>query len=156
MVREILFLARSTSRTFTSTISPTLTASRGCLIKRSVIWEICTRPSWWTPISTKTPKSITFRTVPLRIMPGFRSFMSSTSLRRMGAGMSSLGSLAGFSSSLRMSVRVISPIPSSSAIFFLSRTRRSRLAGAVPAEAAAPVSVLPAGAEAAFLPAGSS
>ncbi len=45
MVRLIRFLARSTSNTLTSTISPTLTASSGCLIKRSVIREICTSPS---------------------------------------------------------------------------------------------------------------
>ena len=38
----------------------------------------------------------------------------------MGLGMSSLGSRAGFSSSFRISVRVISPIPSSSANCFLS------------------------------------
>ena len=40
MVRPIRFLGTSTVSTCTSTISPTLTASKGCLIKRSVIWEI--------------------------------------------------------------------------------------------------------------------
>ena len=45
MVRLILFLGRSTASTCTSTTSPTLTASSGCLIKRSVIWDTCTRPS---------------------------------------------------------------------------------------------------------------
>jgi hypothetical protein len=37
IVREILFFARSTPRTLTSTTSPTLTASNGCLINRSQI-----------------------------------------------------------------------------------------------------------------------
>ena len=60
-------------------------------------------------------------------MPGFKSFISSTSLRRIGAGISSRGSLAGFSSSFKISVRVISPMPSSSASFFLSLIFRSRL-----------------------------
>ena len=36
---------RSTLITFTSTISPTLTTSRGCLINFSLICEICTSPS---------------------------------------------------------------------------------------------------------------
>lgn len=45
MVRLIRFFARSTSSTLTSTTSPTLTASSGCRIKRSVIREICTSPS---------------------------------------------------------------------------------------------------------------
>ena len=45
MVKLILFLTGSTSSTFTSTISPTLTASSGWRIKRSVIREMCTRPS---------------------------------------------------------------------------------------------------------------
>ena len=45
MVRLIRFFATSTLKTCTSTISPTLTASSGCLIKRSVICEMCTNPS---------------------------------------------------------------------------------------------------------------
>lgn len=36
---------RSTLITFTSTISPTLTTSRGCLINFSLICEMCTSPS---------------------------------------------------------------------------------------------------------------
>ena len=40
MVRAILFLGTSTLITCTSTTSPTLTASNGCLINFSVIWEI--------------------------------------------------------------------------------------------------------------------
>lgn len=45
MVSWILFFLRSTLMTFTLTISPTLTTSKGCFIKRSVICEICTNPS---------------------------------------------------------------------------------------------------------------
>ena len=70
---------------------------------------------------------MTLRTVPFKIMPGFRSFISRTSLRRIGAGMLSLGSLEGFSNSLRMSVKVISPIPSSTASLLLSLIFFSRL-----------------------------
>ena len=92
-----------------------------------MIWEICTNPSWCTPISTNTPKSITLRTVPFKIIPGFKSFISSTSLLKMGAGMFSLGSLDGFSSSFKISVRVISPMPSSCAISFLSLIFFSRV-----------------------------
>ena len=40
MVRAIRFFGTSTERTCTSTTSPTLTASSGCLIKRLVISEI--------------------------------------------------------------------------------------------------------------------
>ena len=40
MVRAILFLGTSTPMTWTSTISPTFTASSGCLINFSVIWEM--------------------------------------------------------------------------------------------------------------------
>ena len=58
-------------------------------------------------------------------MPGFKSFISRTSLRRIGFGISSLGSLPGFSSSFRISVSVISPIPSSSASSFLFLIRFS-------------------------------
>ncbi len=42
----ILFLAASTPMTLTSTMSPTLTTSRGCFTNfLSDIWEICTSPS---------------------------------------------------------------------------------------------------------------
>ena len=70
---------------------------------------------------------MTLRTVPFKIIPGFRSFISITSLRRIGAGMLSLGSLEGFSSSFKISVRVISPIPSSLARRVLSLIFLSRL-----------------------------
>ena len=45
IVSCIRFFPGSTDITFTSTMSPTLTTSRGCLIYRSAIWEICTSPS---------------------------------------------------------------------------------------------------------------
>ena len=45
MERLIRFFFISTPSTRTSTTSPTLTASRGCLIYFSLISEICTRPS---------------------------------------------------------------------------------------------------------------
>ena len=68
-------------------------------------------------MSTKTPKSTTFRTVPLRIMPGFRSFSSSTSVRKIGFGSSSRRSRPGFRSSAATSRRVGTPMPSSAAAF---------------------------------------
>ena len=48
-------------------------------------------------------------------------------MRSIGFGISSRGSLPGFSSSFTMSASVISPIPSSSAIFALSFMRYSML-----------------------------
>ena len=45
MVRAMRFLAVSTLRILTRTISPTFKASRGCLINLSLICEICTSPS---------------------------------------------------------------------------------------------------------------
>ena len=50
-------------------------------------------------LSTNTPKSITFLTVPFKIIPGFRSFISRTSVRSTGFGISSRGSLPGLLSS---------------------------------------------------------
>ena len=118
MVSCILFFFKSTLMTLTSTMSPTLTTSSGCLMNfLFVIWDMCTSPSWWTPMSTNAPKSITFRTVPFKIMPSFKSFISRTSVRRIGFGISSRGSRPGFSSSFTMSRSVISPISSSSASF---------------------------------------
>ena len=45
MVKAIRFFATSTDNTFTLTTSPTCNTSSGCLMNRSVIWEMCTRPS---------------------------------------------------------------------------------------------------------------
>ena len=64
---------------------------------------------------TVTPKSMTLRTVPVSSMPGFKSFISSTSLRRMGAGSSSRGSRPGLLSSFAMSSSVGSPTAHSAA-----------------------------------------
>ena len=66
-------------------------------------------------MSTNTPKSMTFRTVPVSTMPGFRSLISSTSVRRMGAGRSLRRSRPGFISSFTTSRRVGTPTPSFSA-----------------------------------------
>ena len=80
-------------------------------------------------MSTNTPKSITLRTVPVSSMPGFRSFISSTSVRRMGFGSSSRGSRPGFISSATMSRRVGTPTPQASAAcaspFSFTRSRRA-------------------------------
>ena len=46
IVSEIRFFLTSTLSTSTSTTSPMLSASSGCLIYLSVICEICTSPSW--------------------------------------------------------------------------------------------------------------
>src|ERR1035437_6678606 len=56
----------STLSTFTLTIWPVLTASDGSLMKRLESSLICTRPSWWTPISTKAPNLVTLVTTPSR------------------------------------------------------------------------------------------
>ena len=61
-------------------------------------------------MSTKAPKSMTFRTVPFSSMPTFRSLMSLMSLRSSGLGSSSRGSRPGFSSSAMMSRSVGTPI----------------------------------------------
>ena len=45
------------------------------------------------PMSTNAPKSMTLRTVPVSSIPGFKSLISSTSVRRTGLGRSSRGSL---------------------------------------------------------------
>src|SRR5262249_50657116 len=49
----------STPRTRTWTVWPMAHTSPGWRMRRSAIWETWTRPSWWTPISTKAPKSVT-------------------------------------------------------------------------------------------------
>ncbi len=117
MVREIRFFFSSTSFTHTVTTSPTLKTSEGCLMNRLQIWLMWTSPSWWTPMSTKAPKSMTLRTVPFSSIPGFRSFTSSTSVRSTGAGSSSRGSRPGFISSAATSRRVGTPTPHSNAAF---------------------------------------
>ena len=56
-------LSRSIFITFTFITSPTETISDGVFMYLSLISEMCTSPSCFTPISTNAPKSITFRTV---------------------------------------------------------------------------------------------
>ena len=68
-------------------------------------------------MSTNAPKSMTFRTVPVRVMPGFKSFISSTSVRSTGLGRSSRTSRPGFISSATTSRRVGTPTPASAAAF---------------------------------------
>src|SRR5690606_3297313 len=62
MVRLMRWRGISTSSTLTLTMSPALTTSRGSLTKLSPSMEICTRPSWCTPISTNAPKLATLLT----------------------------------------------------------------------------------------------
>lgn len=64
IVRPTRPFFKSTFSTHTVTTSPTATTSIGCLTKRSLIWEMWTRPSFLMPMSTKAPKSMTLRTVP--------------------------------------------------------------------------------------------
>lgn len=45
ILKEIFFLATSTDKTFTFTISPSLTTSKGCFTNFLDRAEICTRPS---------------------------------------------------------------------------------------------------------------
>ncbi len=73
MDRAICCLSSLTSITRTLTRSPALTPSRGTYTKRSASWEMCTRPSWCTPMSTKAPKLVTLVTMPGQTMPGCRS-----------------------------------------------------------------------------------
>ena len=102
--------------TLTFTMSPTDTISDGFLTNLSLISEMCTSPSCFTPMSTKAPKSMTFLMVPVNTIPSFKSSSFSTSDRKIGFGMSSLGSLPGLDSSEMMSAKVISPMFSSFAV----------------------------------------
>ena len=102
IVSEIWRLSRSTSSTRTSTRSPGLhRPSRGSFTKWSASCEMCTRPSWWTPMSTNAPKLVTFVTIPgarhARLEVLERSCTSSRYCE--GRRTSSRGSRPGFSSS---------------------------------------------------------
>ena len=108
--------ATSTSSTLTLTMSPDFTTSRGSLMKVFDIAEMCTRPSWCTPISTKAPNAATLVTVPSRIMPFLRSFRVSTPSLNTAALKAGRGSRPGFSSSRRMSVTVGKPNVSSTKV----------------------------------------
>jgi hypothetical protein len=69
---------RSTSTTFTFTIAPALTTSRGSLTKAVASCETCTRPSWCTPMSTNAPKLATLVTTPFEHHARLRSPISCT------------------------------------------------------------------------------
>ena len=72
----------------------------------SVISEICTRASFFKPMSMNAPKSITFRTVPSNSIPGFKSSIVKISLFSIGEASSSLGSLRGDINDLIISSKV--------------------------------------------------
>ncbi len=112
-VSEMRLRGASTSRTLTRTMSPGFTTSRGSLMKVFDIAEICTRPSWCTPISTNAPNAATLVTAPSSTMPGLRSLRVSTPSLNSAALNIGRGSRPGFSSSRRMSVTVGSPNVSS-------------------------------------------
>ncbi|MOA33040.1 hypothetical protein D3C78_1542990 [compost metagenome] len=124
MDRPTRLRGMSTSMTFTLTMSPALTTSYGSLTNFSDSAEMCTRPSWCTPISTKAPKLVTLVTTPSSTMPGLRSFRLSTPSWNSAVLNSGRGSRPGLSSSLRMSVTVGRP-KFSSVNFFGSRRLRN-------------------------------
>ncbi len=103
----------STSSTFTVTMSPGLTTSRGSLTKLRDMADTCTRPSWCTPTSTNAPNAATLVTTPSSRMPGLRSLIVSTPSAKVAVWNAGRGSRPGFSSSLRMSVTVGRPNASS-------------------------------------------
>ncbi len=90
-------------------MSPGFTTSRGSLTKVLDIAETCTRPSWWTPTSTKAPNAATLVTTPSRTIPDDRSEIFSTPSLKVAVLNAGRGSRPGFSSSLRMSVTVGRP-----------------------------------------------
>src|SRR5258708_811081 len=71
--------------------------------------ETCTRPSWWTPMSTKAPNAATLVTTPSRTMPGARSSRVCTPSANAAVVNAGRGSRPGFSSSARMSLTVGRP-----------------------------------------------
>ena len=93
--------------------SPTATRSFGCLTYLFDIFEIWTKPSCLTPISTKIPKSTTFLTVPCNSMPGFKSSIDKTFFFNKGFCKSSRKSRSGRLSASTISRNVSSPISSS-------------------------------------------
>jgi hypothetical protein len=96
---------------------PGFTTSRGSLTKAFDIAETCTRPSWWTPMSTKAPNAATLVTVPSSTIPGLRSASVSTPSVNAAVLKAGRGSRHGFSSSCRMSVTVGRPKMSSTKLF---------------------------------------
>ena len=112
-IKAMRLRAASTSSTFTLTVWPTRTTSRGSFTKVSDSAEMWIRPSWCTPISTKAPKAATLLTTPSSTMPGYRSFRVSTPSLNCAVLNSGRGSRPGFSSSAKMSRTVGRPKRSS-------------------------------------------
>ncbi len=116
-------------------MSPGLTTSRGSDTNFFDMADTWTRPSWWTPMSTKAPKAATLETTPSRIMPSARSLMVSTPSLNRAVRKAGRGSRPGFSSSLRMSVTVGRPkVPSAK-----SAGRRPRSTEVLPISPVTPV-----------------
>ncbi|KAG0736756.1 hypothetical protein G6F24_018220 [Rhizopus arrhizus] len=113
MVRATRLRAASTSSTFTLTVWPTRTTSRGSVTNFSARAEIWTRPSWCTPMSTNAPKLATLVTTTSSTMPGYRAFSVSTPSLNCAVLNSGRGSRPGFSSSAKMSRTVGRPKRSS-------------------------------------------
>ncbi len=108
-VNEMRLRGLSTSRTLTRTMSPGFTTWRGSLMKVFDIAEMCTRPSWCTPMSTKAPNAATLVTAPSSTMPGLRSSRVSTPSLNAAALKAGRGSRPGFSNSRSTSVTVGRP-----------------------------------------------
>lgn len=103
----------STSITFTFTMSPGFTTSRGSFTNVLDIADTCTSPSWCTPTSTNAPNAATFVTTPSSTIPDDRSEIFSTPSLKVAVLKAGRGSRPGFSSSRRMSVTVGRPNVSS-------------------------------------------
>ncbi|EAL14234.1 hypothetical protein protein [Bacillus cereus G9241] len=101
----------SISSTHTLTICPTDTTSNGCFTYCLLSLEICTKPSCFTPTSTKAPKSTTLRTVPSSSIPRFKSSNFKIPFFRSGLGNSSLMSRSGLMRASIISTNVGSPTP---------------------------------------------
>ncbi|CAO0825721.1 hypothetical protein SMICM17S_11968 [Streptomyces microflavus] len=126
--------------TLTFTMSPGFTTSRGSFTNVFDSADTCTRPSWWTPMSTNAPNAATFVTTPSSTMPGSRSPSFSTPSLKVAVRNAGRGSRPGFSSSLRMSVTVGRPNMSSTK----SAARSDLRASALPiSEATSPPAVFP-------------
>ena len=110
--RDILFRSASIEDTFTLTVSPTDMRSAGFFTNFLLSFEMCIRPSWWTPMSTKAPKFTTLVTVPSRIISSFRSLISFMSGEYSMLLNVFLGSRPGFFNSSSMSCSVWMPYSS--------------------------------------------
>ncbi len=100
----ILPRSRSTCWIVTLIISPRFKSTP------AGIFDLCSKPAFFTPRSIKAPNSTTFCTVPCSSMPTTRSFSVRTSFLRNGLGRSSRGSRPGWTNCLNMSTSVGTPI----------------------------------------------